>query len=102
MCWRYGTDREERKKMKNEIEVATKVFAEEKTYLQLKKEANELILSGKDLQKMSFIYLRTIPKSFNRNGDKGFYQQKNRKCWSYIMRFGRIYTPLLCLNIIAH
>jgi len=85
MCWKHGTNRlgmsifevVKERKTKKEIEIAKKVFSEEKTYLQLKEEADRLISSGKDLKKMSIKDLRTILKSFKRNGDKALPTKKS-------------------------
>ena len=62
--------------MKKDIESARYVFIEEKTYLQLKREANTLLSYGKDLKKMSIKELRTILKSLKRNGDKALPTKK--------------------------
>ena len=62
--------------MKKEIEIVKRVFAEEKTYLQLKNEAEILILDNKDLKKMSIKGLRTILKSLKQNSDKALPTQK--------------------------
>ena len=84
VCWKHRTNRlgksifevVKERQTKNEIEISTKVFAEEKTYLQLKEEADRLISSGKDLKKMSIKDLRTILKSLKRNGDKALPTKK--------------------------
>ena len=43
---------------------------DEKAYLQLKKQAGVLLLSGKELEKMSIKDLRTMLRSLNQKGDK--------------------------------
>ena len=43
---------------------------DERAYLQLKKQADELLSSGKELKKMSIKDLRTILRSLKQKGDK--------------------------------
>ena len=84
ICWKNETNRlgksvfevAKDNQMKKDIESARKVFIEEKTYLQLKREADTLLSSGKDLKNMSIKELRTILKSLKRNGDKALPTKK--------------------------
>ena len=81
---KHGTNRlgksvfevvKERQKQK-QIEYATRVFTEEKTYLKLKEEADRLLSDVTDLKKISIKDLRTILKSLKRNGDKALPTKK--------------------------
>ena len=56
--------------MKKEIESTTRDFAEEKTHFQLKKQANRLILYGKNSKKMGIRDVRTMLRSLKQNRDK--------------------------------
>ncbi len=63
--------------MKWEIEAATNIQKDERAYLQLKKQADELLLSGKELKKMSIKDLRTILKSLKQKGEKALPTKKS-------------------------
>ena len=63
--------------MKREIETANKIKKDEKAYLRLKKQADELLPSGKELKKMSIKDLRTILKSLKQKGDKALPTKKS-------------------------
>ena len=55
ICWKNGTNRLGKsvfevardKQLKKKVEAAKKLYLEEKTYLQMVKEANSLVSSGK-------------------------------------------------------
>ena len=50
---------------------------DERAYLQLKKQADELLSSGKELKKMSIKDLRTILRSLKQKGDKALPTKKS-------------------------
>ena len=71
MCWKHGINRLGKsvfevvkvRQIQKEIEITTRDFTEENTYLVLKKEADRLISDVTDLKKMNIKDLRTILKS---------------------------------------
>ena len=84
MCWKHGINRLGKsvfevvkvRQIQKEIEITTRDFTEENTYLVLKKEADRLISDVTDLKKMNIKDLRTILKSLKQNGDKALPTKK--------------------------
>ena len=90
-CWKEGTNRlgktifevAKEKINKKKEEERNKIRKNEQAYLALKNEADALISSGKDIEKMSNKELTTILKSLKRNGDKRLPTKKNEMLKTY-------------------
>ena len=91
ICWKNNTNRlgqsvfdiAKEKQLEKKIETANKIKMDEKAYLQLKKQADELLSSGKELKKMSIKDLRTILKSLKEKGDKALPTKKSEMLTLY-------------------
>ena len=85
ICWKNDTNRigqsvfdiAKEKQLQKQVEAATKIQMDERAYLQLKKQADELLSSGKELKKMSIKDLRTILRSLKQKGDKALPTKKS-------------------------